>query len=107
MAVNEYIIQDEPEYLARLKVYENGGQKLPLLHLDFKKWTPKSFKKLLASWKLFRLSVRGPLFAIHNGSDDEKWRRFVERLGFEYFMNVDCPDGKNRRCFISRDTTNG
>jgi hypothetical protein len=97
------LIQDEPEYLARMDVHEFGGQLFPVLHLDFKTWTPSAFKKLLRSWSLFRKTIRGPLFAISNGLDDDKWRKFVERLGFTYFMNVDCPDGINRRCFISQD----
>jgi hypothetical protein len=107
MQPKEYTIQDEAEYLARLKVYEIEGAKLPFLHLEFKKWTPSSFKKLLHSWKHFRKFIKGPLFAIHNGADDDKWRKFVERLGFTYFRNVDCPDGINRRCFISQDNADG
>lgn len=103
----EYIIQDEPEYTAKIVAHEVNGTTVPMMHLDFKTFTPKAFKKLLLNWKLFRVCIKGPLYAIHNGDDDDKWRKFVERLGFKYFMHVDCPDGKNRRCFISQDTTNG
>lgn len=107
MPPKEYVIQNEPEYLARIVLHEMEGKQLPFLHLDFKIWTKTAYRKLLCSWKLFRATARGPFFAISNGEDDNKWRKFVERLGFSYFMNVDCPDGKNRRCFISRDTANG
>lgn len=99
----EYIIQDEPEYLARIKVHSG----VPFLHLDFKIWTPTAFKKLLKAWAVFRSTVDGTFLAISNGEDDDKWRKFVERLGFTYSSHVDCPDGIRRRCYISRKDTNG
>lgn len=105
--MEEYIIQDEPEYLARVKFHDFSGLVVRFLHLDFKKWSPSAFKKLLHAWGVFRTQFPGNFYAISNGEDDDKWRKFVERLGFTYFINVDCPDGINRRCFISRDTANG
>ena len=107
MGPKEYVIQDEPEYLARIKIHDFGGSQVPFLHLEFRKWNKESYRKLLEAWKLFRLTVRGSFLAVSNGEDDDKWRKFVERLGFTYFTNVDCPDGKNRRCYISRDIANG
>ena len=97
----EYIIEDEPEYLARMVSHRMDGGWLNIMHLDFRIWSPRAFKKLLRHWKAFRQKEPEPLFVIHNGEDDDKWRRFVERLGFTYFMNVDCPDGINRRCYVS------
>jgi hypothetical protein len=104
MAPKEYLIQDCPEYLARLKIEDFNGQKVPFLHLEFKEWTPKSFKKLLEAWALFRRTVRGTFFALSNGDDIEKWRKFVSRIGFEYCMDIPCPDGKVRPCYVSWDT---
>jgi hypothetical protein len=105
--MQEYIIQDEAEYLARIELHEIEGQQLPFLHLDFKKWSPRSFRKLLFCWSLFRRTAKGNFYALSNGADDDKWRKFVECLGFEYFMNVNCPDGKNRRCFVSKQSEEG
>jgi hypothetical protein len=96
---NKYIVEDCAEYLATIELVHG----VPFLHLDFRIWTPTSFKKLLGHWHVLRQCLRGPLFALSNDKDDAKWARFVSRLGFTYFKNVDCPDGVNRRCFISQD----
>jgi hypothetical protein len=103
----EHIIEDNEAYLARLKEEEIDGHTLLFLHLDFRKWTPSSFKRLLRSWKLFRQTVRGTFFAVSNGDDIDKWRKFVQRLGFQYLGTVRCPDGVERPCYFSQDTNNG
>lgn len=103
MGPKEYIVQDCPEYLARIKIEDFEGTKVPFLHLEFRTWSPKAFKKLLKAWPMFRQSVRGVFFAVSNGDDIEKWRKFVERLGFEYFRPIVCPDGKTRPCYASWD----
>jgi hypothetical protein len=107
METKKYVIQDEPEYEARMDSYAINGVYVNMMHLDFKIWSPKAFKKLLHAWKHFRFFIKGPLYAINNDVDDYKWEKFVTRLGFTYFMHVDCPDGINRRCFISQDNADG
>ena len=103
----EYIIQDEPEYLARVKVENFAGLEVPFLHLDFKDFKLSSLKKLLKAWKLFRETVRGNFYALSNQDDFKKHRKFVTLLGFKYFDLIECPDGKRRPCYISRDIKNG
>jgi hypothetical protein len=107
MAHKEIIVQDCQEYLARLKIEDFDGLNVPFLHLEFRRWTPRSFKRLLEAWSLFRKTVRGTFFALSNGDDINKWRKFVERLGFEYYKDIPCPDGKVRPCYVSWDITNG
>jgi hypothetical protein len=102
-----HLIQDCPEYLAKLIIEDFRGQKVPFLHLEFREWSPKAFKKLLRAWRLFRHTVRGTFFALSNGDDINKWRKFVERLGFEYYKDIPCPDGEIRPCYVSWDITNG
>jgi hypothetical protein len=97
------VVEDCTEYTATIEVFEIDEAKLPFLHLEFKVWSPSSYKKLLDHWLVLRDCIKGPLFALSNDKDDEKWAKFVSRLGFTYFKNVDCPDGINRRCFISQD----
>jgi ribosomal protein S18 acetylase RimI-like enzyme len=99
---SSYTVEDCPEYLAKIDIFEIEGARLPFLHLEFKIWSPSSFKKLIDHWHVLRYCVRGPLFALSNDKDDEKWAKFVSRLGFTYLKHVDCPDGINRRCFISQ-----
>jgi hypothetical protein len=104
MRFKRHVIQDEDEYLTSMSSYQINGIYVNMMHLEFRIWTPKAFKKLLKNWEMFRGFIRGPLYALSNDQDDAKWERFVTRLGFTYFMHVDCPDGVNRRCFISQDT---
>ena len=103
----EYIIQDCPEYLARIKIEDFEGTKVPFLHIEFRKWSPTSFKRLLKAWGLFRETVRGTFFAVSNAQELDKWRKFVARLGFTQFRDITCPDGVIRPCYVSWDTTNG
>ena len=107
MAPREYIIQDEPEYLARLKLENFGGVEVPFLHLEFRDFKPSSFKKLLQSWTIFRKTIKGPLFAVSNSNDFDKHKRFVTLLGFKTLKAIECPDGIIRPCYISQDITNG
>jgi hypothetical protein len=100
----EYLIQDTPEYLAKMIVENFRGTEVPFLHLDFKKWSPTAFKSLLKAWRLFRETVRGTFFAIPNHDEIAKWEKFVKRLGFEEFRPITCPDGKARPCYWSQDT---
>lgn len=108
MERKEYLIQDEPEYLAKIIVEDLGdGIQVPFLHLDVRSWSPSSFKKLLRSWRIFRQTVSGNLFALSNRDDTELHRKFVKRLGFKFFRAIECPDGKVRPCYISQEKSHG
>lgn len=103
MARKEYLINDCPEYYA--KITDDYG--VLFLHLDFKRWSTGSYRKLLEDWKAFRLTVRGHFFALANNNEINKWRKFVERLGFVYFKDLVCPDGEIRPCYVNWDKTYG
>lgn len=103
MERKEYIVQDCQEYLAKVIVEKVGSLEIPFLHLEFRKWSPSSFKKLLRAWRLFRWCHTGTFYALANHDDEEKHRKFVQKLGFEYFRHLRCPDGKERPCYFSQE----
>lgn len=107
MPRKHYVVQDEPEYYACIIVEDFDGVEVPFLHLDVKKWSPSSFKKLLRSWRVFRKTVSGNFFALSNRDDTELHKKFVKRLGFKFFRALECPDGKVRPCYISQEEKNG
>lgn len=87
-----------PEYWFEVDEYRRGEEVFLLAHLRFAKFTPAIFKRWLAEWQAFRACVTAPVFAIGE-VDDEKFERFVTRLGFEPAMNVVCINGVERRMF--------
>lgn len=100
MAIHEVITTEE--YSVDLDEHKNGqGGTLLLVHLRILKWTPGSFKRLLGHWHLFRQCVAAPLFALGE-VDDDKYMRFMTRMGFTYLYPVTCENGESRRLFIHR-----
>lgn len=70
-----------------------------LAHIRVAHWSPSVFKSILREWKLFRTCVKAPIFACAE-VDDDKWERFVSRLGFKFLHTVICNNGETRRLFL-------
>jgi hypothetical protein len=87
------------DYWFDLDEYERGQDKLLAVHLRFDRFTPSIMKNVIHQWRVFRQCVTAPVTAIGE-VDDEKWERFVTRLGFRYCKEVICINGKKRRLFI-------
>lgn len=86
-------------YWFDLDEYRRGQDTFLLAHLRFDKWTPSVFKRVLKEWIAFRQCVTAPVFALGE-VDDDKWARFVSRLGFRFHQQVNCINGTSRRLFI-------
>jgi hypothetical protein len=88
------------EYWFEIDEYRRGQDQFLLAHLRIVTWTPSILKRIMREWKMFRQCVSAPLFAIAE-VDDDKWERFVARLGFRFHCNTVCNNGEHRRMFIS------
>jgi hypothetical protein len=89
------------DYWFEIDEYVRGGDQLLLAHIRVARWSPSVCKRIDKQWAIFRQCVTAPLFACGE-LDDDKWARFVSRLGFEPFQIVTCLDGEQRRLFIHR-----
>ena len=103
MPRQHHVVQDRPEYYFCVIVEDFDGVEVPFVHLDVKKWSPSTFKKILHSWGVFRKATKGNFYAISNRDDIELHKKFVRRLGFKFFRALECPDGKVRPCYISQE----
>lgn len=90
-------------YWLDLDEYRRGQDALLAAHVRFERFSPSIMKSVIVGWRAFRQCVSAPVVAIGE-VDDEKWERFVTRLGFRYFKEVICINGKKRRLFISHPT---
>jgi hypothetical protein len=94
-----------PDYCFEIDEYRRqragtrGGDQLLLAHISVARWSPSVCKRIDQQWVLFRQCVTAPLFACAEVADD-KWERFVSRLGFKPYQLVTCENGELRRLFI-------
>ena len=88
-----------PEYIFQIDEWRRESDVMLLLHIFFRKFSPKIMQKVFREWKAFRECVVVPVFALENLLD-AKWDRFVGLLGFKFHTHVMCTDGLSRRLFI-------
>lgn len=107
--VNKHEVVSHPEYRAVLDEFDDNGSPKLLLHIavDPTLFSAKVFQRLLKEWGALRECITDPLFAMEPAPDDDKWERFVRRLGFvNTNARVDCTDGQSRRLFVSNKNNN-
>jgi hypothetical protein len=97
IAIHEVDINED--YEVYLDEHRRGQDVFLLVHVRFLRWSPTTFKRLLANMKLLREHVSAPLFALGD-VDDDKYERFVTRVGFKFHTHVLCNNGERRRLFI-------
>jgi hypothetical protein len=76
-----------------------SGHQMLLAHLRVHKWSLSSHRRIQHDWAVFRSVVTTPLFATpmpYEGAELERWRRFVELMGWRPFSHVTCEDGHVR-----------
>jgi hypothetical protein len=89
-----------PEFWVELDEYRAGSDQLVIAHIRFAKFSPSILKRVDHVWRCLRASLPCPLYA-YGEEDNDKWERFVKRLGFQPLCEVHCLDGAARRLFIS------
>jgi hypothetical protein len=76
------------------------GHQMLLAHLNVLRWSKNSLKRIARDWAVFRQHITVPLFATPM-VDDEKWRKFVARMGWRPTgQQVLCHDGIERPLYI-------
>lgn len=92
------LITDDFEF--ELDEYRSGqGDCFLLAHILVHRWTPSVCKRIRHDWEVLRQCVKAPLFAVPKDNDD-RWRKFVGMLGFEYLQDTICNNGAARPIFI-------
>lgn len=81
--------------------YRRAGDQLLIAHVHVERWSPSVCRELTSVWDAFRKCVTMPVFTL-GLVDDDKFERFVRRLGFQPFQTVTCLNGEQRRLFIHR-----
>jgi len=98
-----HVLIDNDEYGFAIEEHRrpSDGQQLLIAHLRFKQFTPSVMKHCLRDWRLFRQCVQAPLFAWGEEQDD-KWVRFVTRLGFSPLDSwIVCKNGERRQLYLN------
>lgn len=87
------------DYWFEIDEYKRGEDQFLLVHLQFFKWSPAVYKRLIHDWRSFRTVVTAPLFACPR-VDDEKLRKFVTKTGWRFLQDITCDNGETRPLFI-------
>lgn len=95
----KHCVRDTEHYRCEIDEFVNElGQRFFQAHVDFIKFTPAIAKQFFREFEHFRQQCPIPLWAL-GAVDDDKWAKFVSRLGFHFQMNVVCNNGAHRRLF--------
>jgi len=88
------------DYWFELDEYKRAsGEQFLLAHIRVHHWSPSVFKRILREWKVLRTCVTAPLFAVPE-VDDDRWRKFVGKLGFKFLQDTVCVNGERRPIFL-------
>jgi len=98
--VDAQTVIDCPEYVFEIDEYGRGDDRVVFVHLTVHKWSLSVFKRMLRDVAAFREAVSCPYFAV-GAVDDEKFAKFMQRLGFKFLTHVICRNGERRRLFIN------
>lgn len=107
--VQKHEVVTYPEYQAVLDEFDDNGTPRLLMHIEVEPslFNARVFARLINEWVALRECIDAPIFALEPEPDDDKWERFVSRLGFSYASTrVDCTDGQSRRLFVSNKKKN-
>jgi hypothetical protein len=94
-------VRDTADYWCEIEEHRRGEDQFLLCHIRFNKCTPSVMKQFLREWECFRRCVPAPLFATAE-VEDEKWVRFVTRLGFKPLREVVCRNGARRTLYLNQ-----
>lgn len=107
--VTKHEVVTYPEYQAVLDEFDDDGTPRLLMHIqvDPSLFSAKVFQRLINEWIALRSCISDQIFALEPEPDDNKWERFVGRLGFSYaHTRIDCTDSQSRRLFVSNKNNN-
>ncbi|MBW7970946.1 hypothetical protein [Bradyrhizobium sp. BR 10289] len=98
--LKRYVAHETDDFKFEIDEYQDDtGQQRLIAHLRFMRWTPGVLKRVMRDWKLFRTVVTAPLYGSPQ-IDDERWLKFVTRMGWKPFSTVLCNDGVERPLYI-------
>lgn len=97
--VKRHNVRRTDDYWFELDEYTDGEHTMLLVHLQFFHWSASVLKTVIREFKKFRQHVRAPLFACPP-TDDAKWRKFVDMMGYRYLQDIVCEDGVMRPLYI-------
>lgn len=96
--VHQWRVVDNQDYNLDVEDWRSDDAQMTFLHCSVTIWAPSVLKRIKTDVALLRETVRGPIYATSNTSDD-KWMRFVKLFGFEHLLDY----GDDRKIFILRD----
>jgi hypothetical protein len=99
--LNRYVAHEDDDCTFLLDDYGDAeGRQMLLAHLEVHRWSRSALKRIARTWAIFRQHITVPLFATPK-VDDEKWRKFVTRMGWRPTNQmVLCHDGIERPLYI-------
>lgn len=99
--VERYVAHEDEDCELLLDEYRDAsGQQMLLAHLKVHRWSLGALKRIARNWSVFRQHITAPIYATPM-VDDEKWRRFVTRMGWQSTgQQVLCHDGIERPLYI-------
>lgn len=79
-------------------VYFDYFEGQTFIHCDCFKWDRKTKIELQNDVTILMLLHKKPILAIHE-IEDNKHRKFLKLMKFEYHSDISCTDGKTRQIF--------
>lgn len=89
---------NRPEYTAYIQSLTSNDTTYVFVHLDVRKWSAGVMRSMLSDFNCFAEMFGFPLYAF-NELDDEKHRKFLELMGFEYVTQLTGFDNKTRNVY--------